>query len=98
MELNQILEDSNLWGNAINKWGEFMKNPGLLKQVATDNNVKKLYFDAYVHNAFCCYKYSQQDSVKAKGKDKEFLKVAANHLLRLEFSANPEGWNLVRDR
>jgi hypothetical protein len=98
MELNQILEDKNLWGTAITRWGEFLRNPALQRNLGSDNFLKKMYFDAYVHHAFCCYKYSQQDKVKGTGKEKQFLSAAAGNLLKLQHSPNPEGWNLVSAR
>jgi hypothetical protein len=98
MELNQILEDRAFWGAAINKWSEFMKNPALQRNLATDNRLKEMYFKAYVHHAHAWYKYSQLDKTKAAGKEKQFLRTAADYLLRLEYSANQEGWNIVRPR
>src|SRR5438445_1861678 len=96
MELNQLLEDKGFWGAAINKWGEFMKHPGLQRNMATDNRLKEMYFKAYVHHANAWYRYSQLAKTKAAGKDKEALRTAADKLVRLEYSSSREGWNIVR--
>lgn len=89
-----LLEESGLFGTAINGWGGFLKNPSLKSQL-NDPNIKEMYFEAYYHYGYCIYKYGQTDAAKAKGLDKRYTTYAANHLLRLKNSPNPEGWNIV---
>jgi hypothetical protein len=94
-EMNIILEDQGLYGTAIKRWGEFMSNPTLKKQVTQYEEAKKVYFEAYYHYAYCWYKYSQGPKVKGTDKEKKFLQRSAEYMLRLEKSKNGEGWRLV---
>ena len=97
-EQNHLLEDNGLYGTAITHWGQFMNNPGLKKNLASDAKLKSIYFDAYYHLAFCWYKYSQTDKVKKAGKDAQFLDKAVDYIIRLETAANKEGWQIVELR
>ena len=63
-------------------WGDIMKNSTLNARMGDDPNLKELYFNAYYGYAWCWYKLSQTGAVIAKGKDKDYLKTAANHILR----------------
>jgi hypothetical protein len=103
VEQIHILEDSGkfgtpLYGLAMKGWGGIMNNATLKAKMGDDPNLKELYFNAYYGNAWCLYKLSQTGAVITKGKDKDYLKTAANHILRLEKSANQEGWQIVGHR
>src|SRR5581483_11944835 len=82
-----ILEDSGIYGTAITRWAQFMNNPSLKNKLADDAKLKEIYFEVYYHHAYCWYKYSQEDKVKAAGKEKTFLRRAADYIVRLETSA-----------
>jgi hypothetical protein len=103
VEQIHILEDSDrfglpLYGQAAKGWTGIMSNPTLKARMPDDPSLKDLYFNAYFGNAWCLYKYSQTRAVLAKGKDKDYLKAAANNILRLEKSVNQEGWQIVGHR
>jgi hypothetical protein len=94
-----LLEDRaasqpDLWGNAILKWRDFLKNPQL-KQRAQDNEARKIYFEGYFHMVRCYYYYSQK-SPKIKGTPREtaYLNIAADYIRKLE-QGSPEGWQIA---
>lgn len=96
MEKLHILEDNGTLGAAIKGWQELMGR--LREKAAQDNDIKKLYFDAYYGNTRCFYLYSQQDKIKQAGKEEQFLNIAANYILKLENAARKDGWNFVGER
>jgi hypothetical protein len=56
----------------------------------------KLFFDAYYHKTYCVFKVSEtvtKQSVKA-----DWIKAAANLIVRLENAANKDGWNNTKDQ
>lgn len=90
-----VMEDSGLYGTCITRWGKFLNNPSLKELVPNNAEYKEMYFEAYYHHAYCWYKYSQTDKVKQAGKDRQFLRKAAEYAVKLERSANPEGWQIA---
>jgi hypothetical protein len=90
-----LLEDRGLWGTAINQWGKFIKNPQLLKQAREDAEAKRVYFESYYHYAYSWYEYSQSAKVKGTAREKKFLQVAADYILRLKRNKNQEGWRIA---
>jgi hypothetical protein len=103
VEQIHILEDSGkfglpLYGLAMKGWGAIMSNSALRAKMPDDPNLKELYFNAYYGNAWCLYKHSQTAAALTKGKDKDYLKMAANNIVRLEKSVNQEGWQIVGHR
>jgi hypothetical protein len=69
--------------------------PRLGKRAQEDNQVKKLYFEAYYWNAYCIYKFSQSKNSKGTPKEDQYIKIAATNIIRLENAASAEGWNIV---
>jgi hypothetical protein len=56
----------------------------------------KIFFDAYYHKTYCVYKVSEtvtKPSVKA-----DWIKAAANLIVRLEKASNQEGWTNIKDQ
>jgi hypothetical protein len=98
-ELIQVVEDSERYGPAVTEWNKFMI--GLQRSRNKDDaRVKEMYFDAYYHLVFSTYKYSQTEKAKATGKEKSYLRKAADYILRLErikdANGQPgEGWQAV---
>jgi len=90
------LEDQRLYGTAITRWAALMKSPYLVKQVATDNEAKKLYFDCFYHSIYCWYEYGKNHKVPAK--QTEYIRKAADYIVRLESARNQDGWQLLGDR
>jgi hypothetical protein len=95
VEQNHIFQDAALYGLAMKGWGKIMNNPALKARLADDASLKELYFNAYYENAWCLYKYSQNEKVIAAGQEKKYLRPAANYILRLERSPNQEGWQII---
>jgi hypothetical protein len=91
-ELIIITEEDGLYGTAIGRWGKFMSNDKLLKQIRQYEEAKKVYFDAYYHYAYCWFKYSQGPKIKGTEKEPKFLQRAADYIFKLETSKNRDGW------
>jgi len=90
-----LLEDKGLYGAAIKRWGEFMGNDKLKRQLSQSEDAKKVYFDAYYHYSLCWFKYSQGAKLKGTDREKKFLTRAANYIVQLENSRNQDGWRLA---
>jgi hypothetical protein len=95
VEQNHILQDAALYGFAMKGWAKIMGNSALKSRLADDPSLKDLYFNAYYENAWCLYKYSQNDKIIAAGQEKKYLRPAANYILKLERSPNQEGWQII---
>ena len=98
VEQIHILQDAGLYGYAMKGWAKIMNNPSLKAKLADEPNLKEVYFNAYYENTWCLYKYSQTPKVIAAGKERKYLAPAANNIVRLEKSANQEGWLIVGPR
>jgi len=103
---NEVLEDSNLFGPAIEGWKNLTSRlrDAAAKEKDEDKPFTKLYFESYFYNARCWYKFSQSeknlqsDKMQKTKKEEQYLGVAANYIVRLENATNKEGWSIVRDR
>jgi hypothetical protein len=91
----RIYEDMESYGNATKFWEAYMKNIRSSPKFATEDYLKKKYFEGYYSAALCYYKYSQLPKVVQAGKSDGQLFNAANLIVRLESSQNHEGWNLI---
>jgi hypothetical protein len=90
------LQDQNVYGTAITRWAALMKSPSLAKRVATDNEAKRQYFDCFYHFIHCWYEYGKHNKVPAK--QTEYIRKAADYIVRLESSPNQDGWQLIGER
>jgi len=90
------LEDQNVYGTAITRWNALMKSPHLVKNVATDNETKKVYFDCFYHLIYCWYEYGKNHKVPAK--QTEYIRRAADYIVRLETARNQDGWQVIGNR
>jgi hypothetical protein len=103
---NEVLEDSNLFGPAIDGWKNLTTRlrDAAAKEKGEDKPFTNLYFESYFHNARCWYKFSQSekvlqsDKMQKTKKEEQFLGVAANYIFRLENATNKDGWNIVGGR
>jgi hypothetical protein len=90
------LQDQNIYGTAISRWSALMKSPYLAKRVASDNEAKKQYFDCFYHFIYCWYEYGKNN--KTPAKQTEYIRKAADYIVRLEAAQNQEGWQLIGGR
>ena len=98
VEQIHILQDAALYGYAMKGWAKIMNNPTVKTKLADDPALREVYFNAYYENTWCLYKYSQTPKVGADGRESKYLMPAANNIVKLERSANPEGWQIVGER
>ena len=90
-----IYEDKESYGNATKFWEAYMKNIRSSPKFATEDYLKKKYFEGYYSVALCHYKYSQLDKTIKLGKSEGQLILAANMIAKLETSQSHEGWNII---
>lgn len=90
------LQDQNIYGTAISRWSALMKSPYLAKRIATDNEAKKQYFDCYYYFIYCWYEYGKNN--KTPAKQAEYIRKAADYIVRLESAVNQDGWQLIGGR
>jgi hypothetical protein len=95
-----LLEDKadkepGLWGNAIKRWGQFLKNPQLRDRLAQDNEAKKVFFESYYHLARAWFKYSQIPKLKGTNREEKYVNIAADYIRRLETAKNQDGWRIA---
>ena len=90
------LQDQNIYGTAISRWSALMKSPYLAKRVATDNEAKKQYFDCFYYFIYCWYEYGKNN--KTPAKQTEYIRKAADYIVRLETAPNQDGWQLIGGR
>lgn len=98
-----LLEDHKVFGTAITKWSQFLQHPALQKGIVDTSRgageqrrMKELYFECFYHYAYCNHMYGKNHKMEAKKK--EYVKKAAELMLRLENAKNREGWEITEGR
>jgi hypothetical protein len=89
-----VLEDQGKFGPAVNEWTKMLNNPSV-RNFNSDKG-KEFYYDCYYHFTYCNYKYGLNHKILATKK--EFIRRAADWIVRREKAANQDGWNLTRAR
>src|SRR5204863_8759038 len=103
---NEVLEDSNLFGPAMEGWKKLTTRlrDAAAKEKDEGKPFTKLYFESYYHNARCWYRFSQSEKVLQSNKmqktkkEEQFLGAAASYIYRLENATNKQGWSMVGPR
>jgi hypothetical protein len=98
-----LLEDHKVFGTAITRWSQFLQHPALQKGVTDTSRgageqrrMKELYFECFYHYTYCNYMYGKNHKLEAKKK--EYIRKAADLMLRLENAKNREGWEISEGR
>jgi tetratricopeptide (TPR) repeat protein len=97
-----LLEDQELYGKAVTRWGQYLTSPQMKRALADLKNkdaqeqrrVKELYYECFYHYTYCQYMYGKKNPTPAK-RD-EWIGRAADRIVRLQ--EVPDAWELVGAR